>query len=544
MSLSTDLISQFVKITNDKPEPKTESTVYGTTVEYNGGIYVQFDGSELLTPVTTTSALKPGERVAVMIKNHAAMVTGNITSPSASDTDVKELGNKISEFEIVIADKVSTSELDAEKGRIDSLISDNASIRETLSANEAIIGDLTAADVEILGKVTANEAAIDDLDATKIDAEIADVKYATVENLEATDLKVYNLESTYGAFEELTTKNFATVNASIADLDANKLSATEADLTSVNIDFSNIDQAWVDEFYTRSGLIENIIIGQGVVTGYLAGVTIKGDLIEGGTVKADKLVILGEDGLYYKLNTNGETVETEQTQYNSLDGSHILANSITATKIDVNDLVAFNATIGGFHITDSSIYSGVKSTVGNTTRGIYLDNDGQIAFGDSNEFVKFYKDEATNEYKLEISASNIIIGSSKKSVETIADDAQTAIDAVNDLADRASSGEFAGEDATTLRIESSRGTVFKNNAVSTVLSVVIYHGSQRITDKTALVSTFGSGAYLQWKWQRLDEDTFGTIISSDSRISNDGFSFTLSSDDVDTKVTFMCELIV
>lgn len=42
----------------------------------------------------------------------------------------------------------------------------------------------------------------------------------------------------------------------------------------------------------------------------------------------------------------------------------------------------------------------------------------------------------------------------------------------------------AGEAATTLRIDSSRGTVFKNNEVSTVLSVVIYHGSQRITDIT------------------------------------------------------------
>ena len=544
MSLSTDLISQFVKVTNDKPEPKTESTVYGTTVEYNGGIYVKFDGSELLTPVTTTSALKPGERVSVMIKNHAAMVTGNITHPSASDVEVKELGNKISEFEIIIADKVSTSEFDAERGRIDNLISDNASIRDTLSANEAIIGTLTAADAEILGRVTANEAAIDDLDTTKLDAEIADITYATIENLEATDINVYNLQATYGSFQELTTNNFAAVNASIGSLDANKLSATEADLTYVNIDFSNIDQAWMDEFYTRSGLIENVTIGEGVVTGYLAGVTIRGDLIEGGTVKADKLVILGEDGLYYKLNTNGETVEAEQTQYNSLDGSHILANSITATKIDVSDLVAFNATIGGFHITNSSLYSGVKSTVGNTTRGIYLDNDGQIAFGDSNNFVKFYKDETTNEYKLEISASNITIGSSKKSVETIVNDAQTAIDAVNDLEDRANSGEFAGEDATTLRIESSRGTVFKNNAVSTVLSAVIYHGSQRITDKTALVSTFGSGAYLQWKWQRLDDTAFGTIISSDSRISNDGFSFTLSPSDVDTKVTFMCELIV
>ena len=43
----------------------------------------------------------------------------------------------------------------------------------------------------------------------------------------------------------------------------------------------------------------------------------------------------------------------------------------------------------------------------------------------------------------------------------------------------------SGEAATTLRIDSSRGTVFKNNAVSTVLSAVIYHGSQRITDITA-----------------------------------------------------------
>ena len=40
----------------------------------------------------------------------------------------------------------------------------------------------------------------------------------------------------------------------------------------------------------------------------------------------------------------------------------------------------------------------------------------------------------------------------------------------------------SGEAATTLRIDSSRGTVFKNNSVSTVLSAVIYHGSDRITD--------------------------------------------------------------
>ena len=100
-----------------------------------------------------------------------------------------------------------------------------------------------------------------------------------------------------------------------------------------------------------------------------------------------------------------------------------------------------------------------------------------------------------------------------------------------------------GEPATTLRIDSSRGTVFKNNAVSTVLSAVIYRGGVRITDMNTLRSTFGSGAYLQWSWQRLDEERFGVISASDSRLINDGFSFVLSADDVDTKVTFMCELI-
>ena len=100
-----------------------------------------------------------------------------------------------------------------------------------------------------------------------------------------------------------------------------------------------------------------------------------------------------------------------------------------------------------------------------------------------------------------------------------------------------------GEPATTLRIDSSRGTVFKNNAVSTVLSAVIYRGGVRITDMNTLRNTFGSGAYLQWSWQRLDEERFGVISASDSRLINDGFSFVLSADDVDTKVTFMCELI-
>lgn len=95
----------------------------------------------------------------------------------------------------------------------------------------------------------------------------------------------------------------------------------------------------------------------------------------------------------------------------------------------------------------------------------------------------------------------------------------------------------------TLRISSSRGTVFKNNSISTVLTVSIYKGENKIEDISSLRSIIGPTAHLQWYWQRLDDDEFGIISSSDEMLSKDGFELTISADDVDTKVTFMCELI-
>lgn len=440
MSLSSDLISQFVKITNDNnTDTKSETSRYGTIVEYNGSKYVKLDGSELLTPIESTVSTAEGDRVTVTIKDHTATVTGNISDPSASGNTVTEIGNQISKFEIIIADKVSVEELDAANGRIDNLVSDNVTIKEKLTAVEGEFDDLVADNVVINEKLTANEATIKELQTTKLDAEVADLTYATIGDLDATNANIYNLEATYGAFADLTTNKLSAIDATIKDLDTNKLSAEEADLKYANIDFSNIGQAAVEKIFSESGIIKDLIVSEGTITGELVGVTIKGDLIEGGTVIADKLVIKGEDGLYYKLNTDGETIETEQTEYNSLDGKHILAQSITATKINVDDLVAFDATIGGFNISDNSIYSGVKESVDNTTRGVYLDNEGQIAFGDSNNFIKYYRDQ-NGDYKLEISAKSILLGSSSKSVETTIENAQTsaneANEAISDTAER------------------------------------------------------------------------------------------------------------
>lgn len=432
MALSTELISQFAKIVAPKEQRPESTTVTGTAKEYAGKIYVQIDGSDQLTPIaSSTVGMKDGDKVTVQIKNHSATITGNASDPSAGKSYADDINNKvddvsdqISEFEIIIADKVDVDDLNAVNGRIDNLVSENVTITGKLDAVEADIGELTADNVTINGKLDAADAEIENLKVTKLDASIADIKYATIENLEATNADIHNLEADYGEFKDLTTEKFTAVDADIANLDATKLSAEQADLKYANIDFANIGKAAIENFFSKSGMIGDLVVGDGTITGTLVGVTIKGDLIEGGTVKADKLVVQGADGLYYKLNVTGETVAAEQTEYNSLNGSIITAKSITAEKVNVNDLVAFGATIGGFHITDSSLYSGVKESATNTTRGVFMNDDGEFSVGDSNNYFRYFKvtDPETQEvsYKLEISADALSISTGGTS-QTITD---------------------------------------------------------------------------------------------------------------------------
>ena len=95
MRLPSNLISEFVKITNDRKKEPKETTVYGSIVKNGDSVYVRLDGSNVLTPVVTTTDALAGERVTVLIKNHTATVTGNITSPAARTDDVQQIGSDV-----------------------------------------------------------------------------------------------------------------------------------------------------------------------------------------------------------------------------------------------------------------------------------------------------------------------------------------------------------------------------------------------------------------------------------------------------------------
>lgn len=368
MALSNDLISQFAKVTKGTSKSIKETVVYGTVQEDTG--FVKIDGSDILTPVTTSVVLSKDDRVTVMLKNHEAVVTGNMTSPAAQEKQT-----------------VKMSELEADRARINILEVANVEVQNTLTAVNADIGTLKADNATIKGTLTTHTAKIGTLETNT----------ATISG------------------------KLTAAEGEIAALKTGKLSASDIEGKYANIDLSNISKATMGQFYANSGLIQNVVISDSTITGKLVGVTISGDLIEGNTVKAEKLVIKGSDGLYYKLNTDGMTTEAEQTDQNSLNGTVIKAKTITASKINVTDLVAFGATIGGFKISENSLYSGVKSSPSNTTKGIYLGSDGQLYFGDATNYLKYIVD-ANGNSKLQISADSILFGTSNKNLETALSD--------------------------------------------------------------------------------------------------------------------------
>lgn len=86
MELSNELLAQFASITHDAEQKKESNVVYGTVTKQGGSTYVKLDGTDRLTPVSIAMDAEDGDRVMVMIKNHSATITGNITSPASART--------------------------------------------------------------------------------------------------------------------------------------------------------------------------------------------------------------------------------------------------------------------------------------------------------------------------------------------------------------------------------------------------------------------------------------------------------------------------
>lgn len=508
MALSQDLISKFAKLTNAKKEDEG-ATLKGTYKKMNGIEYVRLEGSDIWTPVESTVEAEDGEKVKVTIKDHAATIVGNISSPSARTKSVQNLKEEVDEYGNTIQQLDNTI---IQQGN--SIVQMNNTINQqgnTINQHDNAIHQQGNAITQINNSVNQQNNVIDQMNNTitqhgdninsmnntiiqqgnninqmnnviqqqdniinqqsnkieqqgniiiqqgneisqqnnKIDqqgnaiTQINDNITSMNNTITQQGNDIYQIDNVVnqqgnmisqqgntirqqGNVIEEHNSNITILNSGFKIIDGqltglssaiiDELKTNTLNAEYAKIDFTNINIAAVEELFSKSGIIQDLVVEDQHITGELVGVTIKGDLIEANTLIADKLVIQGDDGLFYKLNMEGSTVSAEQTDRNSLNGSVITAHSVTAEKISVTDLVAFGATIGGFAIGQNSIHSILKTSVNASSPGLYMDSDGQIAFGDSNNHIKYYKDQNDN-YNLDVRLHKLYLGSNTQTAE-------------------------------------------------------------------------------------------------------------------------------
>lgn len=91
MPLNNTLITEFAKSTKTKQNKKQETIVYGTLITKYGYKYLKIDGADddSLIPISLiTAEVNENERVIAMIKNHSAVITGNMSNQSVSSSYV------------------------------------------------------------------------------------------------------------------------------------------------------------------------------------------------------------------------------------------------------------------------------------------------------------------------------------------------------------------------------------------------------------------------------------------------------------------------
>lgn len=428
-----DLAKSFMAGANASKRVQSQ-TVSGLAVSdsEDGRVTVQVAGTDV--ECACWPSVKEGQAVTVTVVNRRPVVTGVAGWGDAVDLRVASLAADIAYIrqayiDELVAGSVTADRIAAAVAYLGTLEAKDVTA-ESIVAATGYVGELEAASVTT-ADLTAASAMVSELEAKDVTADMLVAAAAYVGGLVADEITVGRL------------------TAALASVDS--LSATYA-----KIDWANVGVADIGSLLAKSGIIGEMTTESGTVTGTLVGVTIKGDLIKGGTVVADKLVMLGEDGLYYRLNTDGETVTGQQTDYNSLNGSHIQAQSVTADKISVTDLVAFGATIGGVVIGDGSLHSFGKETLQSPVSGFFLGSDGSMSLGDSDSYIRY----DAGPHDLAIKVDELYIGSERAATEARVDSMK--VGGTNLAIDSAKAISNADYMVAEYHISANEGSVLSN----------------------------------------------------------------------------------
>ena len=335
--VKVEIKNHIATITGNISNPSASSREVDTladTVDEHGNTIKQMNntitqqGSSILTIDSTLNQVEStvNEYKAIVdiqetaIQAHDSAIRANTANIAINSSDIRSQGDDISSLNTTVRSQNTT--INTMNDNIRSQGNQITAINNTVEAHGSRISTAEdnivsqGNDIEVIdNKVIAQGNTINTLNSEVAVHNSAIIANSSAINVNSSDIQILN---TGFKIEDgvLTGLSGAVINELETDhLDARYATFDGLDANYAKIDFANIGIAAVEKVFADSGIIKDLVVQDQHITGELVGVTLKGDLIDGNTIKADKLVVKGSDGLYYKLNIDGLNNITTETAY-------------------------------------------------------------------------------------------------------------------------------------------------------------------------------------------------------------------------------------
>ena len=404
-------------------------------------IYVEIPGSDRATPVkNSTVSVKKGDVVDLVVSHNDTHITGNRSDVATSQTETSQISNTVTKTvqameatrlemdnkldlvgnEIVALNNsvtmqgnkiemlgsditVANSTIEAQNSKIETINSQISTIGSTISTIESTIETQSSDIVTLDSKINTQDSKINTLSSTvSTQGSAINSISSTIETLNSTVESQGSAIITLGSTVETLNSTVETQNSAIQTLDSNvkiigsAFQVKDGTLTGISeiltnilktdyaeVDLLNVNNAWIVDGKIKEGAIGTTEIADASITTAKID-ELSADVIKTGTLRTERLILTtdeidpetGEKKVALITALNAKVNDGEG---NILDGAVIADDTIEASKINVVDLNAFEATIGNFHIGTSSMYNG-KESLTDPTNGVYLGTDG-IALG-------------------------------------------------------------------------------------------------------------------------------------------------------------------
>ena len=241
MGLSSELASQFAKVTNDSSRNTNGTKLYGTIAMLGEVPHVKLDGTEELTPISRTVEVAEGDRVEVMIANHSATVTGNLTDPSIGIVRAGNLESKITQT----AEQIQLQVSDLEKN-LDSKITQTATeIRsEVTDLDGRFSENITTVENGIRNDMTNSLASMSDT-LTGLSNDLSGLEESTNSSISTINASIetltFNVSDLDSKITQTATEIRSEVSAEVTDLNATIVNTETGIRDTINVEVANLD---------------------------------------------------------------------------------------------------------------------------------------------------------------------------------------------------------------------------------------------------------------------------------------------------------------